>query len=94
MLLKACFLTEENRAILAGMLARWDKKQRAQEKHKEMFLSHLQKLGDRLAGDTRKLLDFRQHIDNARFDSPTAVTEVEKELNATANAMDDLFKLL
>lgn len=84
----------ENRAIMAAMLARWDKKGRAEDKHKQMFLNLVNNLGNRLAGDTRKILDYRQHLNNARLESPKAVTDVEAELNSTANAMDDLFKLL
>ncbi len=87
-------IDQENTMILEGMLARWDKKGRAKEKHKTMVLNLLNGLGTRLANDTRKILDFREHVQNAQFENAKAVSELETELNKTANAMDDLFKLL
>lgn len=84
----------ENQQILKMALAKWDKKGRVSEKLQGYILEFLSGLGGRISGDTRKILDFRNALDNARFEDPNAVSEVEKSLNETANSFDDFTKIL
>lgn len=58
------------------------------------ILEFLGNLGGRISTDTRKILDFRNALDNARFEDPRAVSEAEKSLNETANSFDDFTKIL
>lgn len=84
----------ENIQILQAALARWDKKGRVKEKHQKRILDEVSGIGARISGDTRKILDFRRLVENGKYNDPQAISDVEKELNETANRFDDFFKLL
>lgn len=84
----------ENMQILQAALAKWDKKGRVTENQGKRILEEVGDIGTRISTDTRKILDFRRLMENARFEDPRAVSEVEKELNETANRFDDFFKIL
>lgn len=87
-------IQDENEMILKEFLQRWDKKGRLQQKHQARILKDFNQLGQRISGDTRKILDYRRLLENAQFENNSIVSEVEKELNDTSNRFDDLFKLL
>lgn len=87
-------INQENAAVLEVALARWDKKGRVKEKHKKRIVIEVADLGSRITRDTQAILDYRRAVDNARFEDRNAVSEIEKELNETANRFDDVFKLL
>lgn len=87
-------INQENIAILQGALARWDKKGRINKDMQTRILKEFSELGARITKDTQTILDYRRRIENARFENQGFVTEVEKELNETANRFDDFVKLL
>lgn len=87
-------INQENAAILQGALARWDKKGRVKEKHQQRILKEFAELGARITRDTQTILDYRRQIENTQFENQNSVSQVEKELNETANRFDDFFKLL
>lgn len=89
-------VVQENKAILAAMLQRWDKKGRVNSEKQQVILNSIDGLGTRVSFATFNLLTYRGGEDftdmfneNEKYDS-----ETKKSLRRISNEFNDLFKVL
>ncbi len=96
----------QDRAIVDGLLNRWDKKGRirivggessavlAKKKNQQaIILQELADIGKRITDDSNALLQFRQELNSTEQGSSSS-KKIEERLNQIANDFDDYFKLL
>lgn len=88
-------LKAQNKQILAMLLNKFDKKGKVDSARQQRILQYMDKIGEKINYTTKRMLNFRGYLEDFKFQNDgSQLSDLERELNETANSFDDFFKVL